>query len=66
VRAIHFQGEDLFVGKDVAATLGYGNTRQAIIGHCKAPTKAGEILKQKSRDSRLLALHPDTTTIPET
>jgi hypothetical protein len=27
------QGEDLFVGKDVAATLGYGNT-QGDNGHC--------------------------------
>ncbi|MDO4338925.1 MAG: BRO family protein [Eubacteriales bacterium] len=33
VRSITVNGEPYFVGKDVAAILGYGNTRDALIAH---------------------------------
>jgi prophage antirepressor-like protein len=35
VRTIPNGQQILFVAKDVAEILGYGNTRQAILDHCK-------------------------------
>jgi anti-repressor protein len=56
--------EPYFVAKDVATTLGYSNTRHAIITHCKATAVYSEL--EGGRETRLLSsLHPDTVFIPE-
>lgn len=39
VRVVDHDGEALFVASDVAAALGYANTRAAISRHCKGVTK---------------------------
>ncbi|MGJ7529174.1 BRO-N domain-containing protein [Variovorax sp. GB1P17] len=39
IRALEIDGEPYFVGKDVAATLGYVNVSDAIATHCKGVAK---------------------------
>jgi prophage antirepressor-like protein len=65
LRAINHQGEVLFVGRDVASTLGYVNTRQAIIDHCKAPIRVDEILRRGGRDSIPPSWDSQLVLIPE-
>lgn len=50
-------GNSLFVAKDVAVALGYSNTRDAIISHCKKAVSA--------KESGIATLHPQTQLIPE-
>lgn len=50
-------GSPWFVAKDVASTLGYINTRDAIITHCKKAVSA--------KESGITTLHPQTQLIPE-
>lgn len=35
IRAITSGGQVLFYGKDVATALGYANTKDALVRHCK-------------------------------
>lgn len=50
VRTISEDGKVLFCGKDVAAALGYSNTRDAINRHCKGVVKR-DILSQGGKQS---------------
>ena len=68
VRTIPNGQQVLFVAKDVAEILGYGNTRQAILDHCKH-AKSSRDLWEGRETRRILAvvpsLHPQLKVIPE-
>jgi prophage antirepressor-like protein len=42
IRAIEIEGEPYFIASDVAKSLGYTDSKQAVVMHCKS----GEVLKQ--------------------
>ena len=45
VRSIQIDGEPWFVGKDVAAALGYENTRDALVKHVDEEDKGGSEMR---------------------
>jgi anti-repressor protein len=59
VRAFPLNGDPWFVGKDVAAALGYANPQKAIRDHCKGGRPVGV------NDTFTPLLDPQTTIIPE-
>lgn len=58
VRVLVLDGEPWFVGKDVAAALGYARTADAVRAHCKAARPAGVCESPTPLD-------PQTVLIPE-
>ena len=45
IRMFNLNNEIYFVGKDVALTLGYSNTRDAVSNHCDDKIQLSEILE---------------------
>ena len=43
IRSMTIDGEPYFVGKDVAAALGYSNTRKALIDHVDDEDRTGGV-----------------------
>jgi prophage antirepressor-like protein len=65
VRVVMVDGEPWFVAKDVAIALGYSNTKQAVIDHCKR-AKSLKALGVANRDPKEnQSLDPQTKLIPE-
>lgn len=55
VRTVEIDGKIYFVGKDVASALGYSNTRDAILRHCKGVVKHDSF----KEGGQLIALIPE-------
>ena len=52
IRAITSGGQVLFYGKDVATALGYANTKDALVRHCK-----GSLITEPQTRSRQAGVH---------
>ena len=65
VRVIDQNGEPLFVAKDIAATLGYTDTRQAVRRHCKHAKSLIELGGLSAAPQQNQELDPQTKLIPE-
>lgn len=59
IRAVEIDGASWFVGRDIAAALGYANPQKAVRDHCKSPTPVGV------NDSFTPGLDPQTVIINE-
>lgn len=60
VRVVHVDGEPWFVGKDVAAQLGYANETDAMNRHCRGVAKRYPIVDSlgRTQDARIIS-EPD-------
>ena len=47
IRTIEIEGKPYFAGKDIAACLGYKNTREAILKYCKGVVKHDTLTKEE-------------------
>jgi prophage antirepressor-like protein len=72
LRTLLIDGEPWFVGKDVAEALGYGNTRKALLDHCKKAQDVGGsqiVTPNESNDLQgfrsKYGVDPSTKIIPE-
>ena len=57
VRSIQIDGEPWFVGKDVAAALGYENTRDALVKHVDEEDKGVTIRDSIGREQNLTVIN---------
>lgn len=65
VRIVTIDGEPWFVAKDIAAVLGYSNTKQAVIDHCKRAKSLKDIGVANRDPQQNQELDPQTKLIPE-
>ena len=65
LRVVLYEGKPWFVAKDVASALGYANTTQAVLAHCKRAKSLNDIGVWKSDPYTNQELDPQTKIIPE-
>lgn len=67
IRTIIIDNDPWFVAKDVAAALGYADTKSAISAHCKRSKSLKElgVANRRPSQNQALTLDPQTKLIPE-